>query len=230
MSKLIDYWFRGARMARNAEGGILTVSNRRVTQPDEMHRKPERLSYSSPGPYKGYTALYGGSFNPPHLGHQMFCLTLLSLYAVDEVWLIPVAEHPFGKSLEPFSRRMQMCRLMSKLFGRRVRVSDIEHRIKTSLTYDVVQALKKKHPERRFCLALGSDIQPEVKKWYRFNELEQLLPMVLVGRQGVDSKDHRVVLPNISSTAIRQALKSGKEPHGLPQEVFDFIALHQLYT
>ena len=52
-------------------------------------------------------ALFGGSFNPPHVAHQLVALYVLETQPVDELWFVPVYEHVFGKPLAPLrgSRR-----------------------------------------------------------------------------------------------------------------------------
>ncbi len=44
-------------------------------------------------------ALFGGSFNPPHVAHQMVALYVLETQPVDELWFVPTYAHPFGKAL-----------------------------------------------------------------------------------------------------------------------------------
>ena len=71
-------------------------------------------------------AIFGGSFNPPHLAHQMAALYVLETAAVDELWLVPAFRHPFGKALAPFADRLEMCELAAAALGTRVKVSAIE--------------------------------------------------------------------------------------------------------
>ena len=71
-------------------------------------------------------ALLGGSFNPPHLGHALLAQAVLAVAEVDAVWVLPTAEHPFGKALAPLSDRMAMCELAFRHLGDAVAVSEIE--------------------------------------------------------------------------------------------------------
>ena len=71
-------------------------------------------------------ALLGGSFNPPHVGHLMASLYLRSVVGCDEVWLVPSFNHPFGKPLEPFEDRVNMCRAMGADLGPWFKVSRAE--------------------------------------------------------------------------------------------------------
>src|SRR5436853_6974273 len=74
-------------------------------------------------------ALFGGSFNPPHVAHQMAALYVLETAPVDELWLIPAFRHALGKPLQPFEDRLEMCRLAAAALGPRVDVSDVERAI-----------------------------------------------------------------------------------------------------
>ncbi len=56
-------------------------------------------------------AVFGGSFNPPHVAHQFVALYVLETAGVDELWLVPCAKHTFEKLLAPFSHRLRMCEL-----------------------------------------------------------------------------------------------------------------------
>lgn len=56
-------------------------------------------------------AVFGGSFNPPHVGHVLGVVYALSTAPIDEVLVVPVYRHPFAKPLAPFADRLEMCRL-----------------------------------------------------------------------------------------------------------------------
>src|SRR6266511_3514070 len=70
--------------------------------------------------------IFGGSFNPPHVGHQMLGLYVLETAAIDELWFVPAFRHALGKPLEPFGHRLKMCERAVAALGARARVSDVE--------------------------------------------------------------------------------------------------------
>ncbi|MEL6179714.1 MAG: hypothetical protein AAFS10_12215, partial [Myxococcota bacterium] len=74
-------------------------------------------------------AILGGSFNPPHVCHVLSATWVLSTRPVDEVWLMPVGQHAFGKGLESFAHRQPMCELAIQPIAGVCRVTDIEHRL-----------------------------------------------------------------------------------------------------
>jgi nicotinate-nucleotide adenylyltransferase len=179
-------------------------------------------------------ALLGGSFNPPHVGHQMIALWILSTEQADQVWLVPCSQHPFGKQLAAFEHRVQMCRLAARDFPERsVIVSDVEESLggggRTLIT---IQHLLREHPDHRFSLVIGSDILKEKDAWYRFDEIEALVDVVVVGRSGHEdaAPPGSPVLPAISSSEIRRRIARGEEvSHQVPAPVLDYIRAHNLY-
>ena len=60
-------------------------------------------------------AVYGGSFDPPHVAHGMVASWLLWTGVVDEVWLVPSFEHPFAKDMGPWTARVAMCQALAEV-------------------------------------------------------------------------------------------------------------------
>lgn len=184
-------------------------------------------------------ALFGGSFNPPHVAHQMVCLLVLETCEVDELWMLPTYHHPFAKHLAPFEDRFRMCELAAAALGPRVRVSRIEAELdqQVSRTLYTLRALLERHPADRFRLVIGTDILTETEKWCRWDEIVALAPPIVIGRAGYDMAmvDHddeslSVELPRISSTVIRERLSSGQSALPLvPRLVMNYIAERGLY-
>ena len=60
-------------------------------------------------PLTGYTVIYGGSFDPPHIGHATACKWLIEALNAKEVHVLPTYKHVFDKELAPFKDRIAMC-------------------------------------------------------------------------------------------------------------------------
>lgn len=182
-------------------------------------------------------AIFGGSFNPPHLAHQMAALYVLETAAIDEVWIVPAFQHAFGKALAPFADRLAMCVLAAAALGPRVRVVAIERELGAeSYTLRTVRRLQQDFPAHAFSLVIGADLVPEVPSWHSGAELQRTVPFLIVGRAGftVEGKagagGSAVELPRISSTEVRAALAVGSSVEGLvPRTVLDYISAHGLY-
>ena len=176
-------------------------------------------------------AFFGGSFNPPHVAHQLVALYVLETEPVDELWLVPCWKHPFDKVLAPYADRLQMCRLAAVALGSRVKVSDVEGRLGgESRTLRTIKALQQERPDCQLHLVVGADIEPELPSWYGAEELLRMVPRIVVGR-GSHAGQSPVAMPAVSSTEVRHRLASGQGVAGLvPNAVADYIREHRLYT
>jgi nicotinate-nucleotide adenylyltransferase len=181
-------------------------------------------------------ALYGGSFNPPHVAHQMLALYVLETAPVDELWLIPAFRHALGKPLAPFEDRLAMCERAAAPLGPRVRVSDIERTIGgDSRTLHTVRRLRELYPAHAFLLVIGADLVAEVPTWLGASELQATVPFIVVGRGNVAAPGGGVAMPEVSSTAVREALgrhalTGDRSVEGLvPRTVLDYIYQRHLY-
>ncbi|MGE0545711.1 MAG: nicotinate-nicotinamide nucleotide adenylyltransferase [Kofleriaceae bacterium] len=199
-------------------------------------------------------ALFGGSFNPPHVGHQLAALYVLETQPVDELWFVPVYDHVFGKQLESFEHRVAMCELACGALGPRARVSRAEHELAHqagfmgSRTLDLIGLIQRTDPAVQLRLVIGTDILAQTASWYRWGDVVAAAPLIVVGRAGhplpPGSVATNITLPAISSTEIRaelaaltpgqRALFASEQSDGqvgslLPGSVLRYIAKAKLY-
>ena len=178
-------------------------------------------------------ALFGGSFNPPHVSHLLAATWALSAVPVDRVLVVPVFKHPFAKELAPFDDRLEMCRLaLGWVPG--VEVSDVERRLGgESLTLRTVEHLAEAQPTWRLRLLIGADVLADLPKWHRFDRIRELAPPIVLGRAGVDdARAPAAFLPQVSSTEVRAALGNGdvEAVRGrVPAAVIDYAVRCGLY-
>lgn len=177
--------------------------------------------------------VYGGSFDPPHLGHVLSIAWALSASDVDEAWIIPTWKHPFDKShAASFEQRLAMCELAFEMF-RNVRVSDLERRLGgVSRTLHTLETLEAEHPNAVYRLLLGADVLPTVDRWYRWDEIAKIAPPLVVGRQGYPVPEGcPISIPNINSTDIRAGFANASDITGLvPRAVIDYVRASGLYS
>jgi nicotinate-nucleotide adenylyltransferase len=179
-----------------------------------------------------HVALFGGSFNPPHVAHQMVALYVLETSRVDQIWFVPAFRHALGKPLAPYADRVRMCRLAAEALGPRVSISEIEGEIGgESRTLQTVRRLQQIAPQHSFSLVIGADLVGEVPSWKGGAELQSTVPFIVVGRGGVEAgKGDGVRLPELSSSVVREALADGKSVERLvPRAVLDYIYEKRLY-
>lgn len=179
-------------------------------------------------------AVFGGSFNPPHVGHVLAVAYVLAVHEVDEVLVVPAFRHPFNKDLCAFEHRAAMARLA---FGdlARVSVSEIERELgaPVSRTVDTLEALLERHSDWRLHLVIGADVLHDREKWHRFERVVELASPLVLGRAGVSHPEApRAVLPEVSSSQIRSALARGDRgvvDSLVPRRVRDYIEREGLY-
>jgi nicotinate-nucleotide adenylyltransferase len=180
-------------------------------------------------------AFYGGSFNPPHVGHVLAAAYLTSIAGFDRVLVVPVFEHAFDKDLAAFDPRVELCKVaFSRLLD--VEVSTIERELSApSYTISTVKLLLARHPDWRIRVVVGADVLPEIERWHAADELQRLAPLYVLGRQGVaDSAAPPAFLPEISSSKIRSwcaqgADKAAELARVLPVPVLEAIRQWGLY-
>jgi nicotinate-nucleotide adenylyltransferase len=186
-------------------------------------------------------ALFGGSFNPPHVAHQLVALFVLETQPIDELWFVPTFAHPFGKALEAYEHRVAMCELAAAALGPRARVSRAEAELAArpgfvaSRTLDLVDhVIAQGHAPR---LVIGTDILRDAAKWHRWDDVIARAPLIVIGRGGHDvpagsaTEVTEVTMPEISATRVRDLLSRGaSDVSGLvPAAVLRYIAEHHLY-
>jgi len=202
--------------------------------------------------------LFGGSFNPPHLGHQLVIEQAFELIpGLDELWLLPNFQHTFGKNLLDANHRINLSNLLIDTLSPRihplVKLCTIEIDLKLSgQTYHTLQTLKYNSdylqtnnflsPSTRpdFSFLMGSDQLPSFHRWGNWQSLLKQMPFFVYPRCDFPPQPLRPnmtllsspnqVITNISSTQIRNRLAS-KQPIGslLPSTILEYINQHQLF-
>lgn len=192
--------------------------------------------------------IYGGSFNPIHIGHTSLAQSLIKQQIVDEVWLLVSPLNPLKQSSNPdildYEERLHIARLATKgMQG--IHVSDFESSLPIpSYTVTTLNELTKTYPQHTFCLIIGADNWQDFRKWYKWEEILASYPIVIYRRPGYDldttsetflsAKSITIAdtpLYPISSTEIRQAIRQGQIPtEWLAPEVVKNIIKKGLYA
>jgi nicotinate-nucleotide adenylyltransferase len=157
-------------------------------------------------------AVYGGSFDPPHVGHAMVAGWLLWTGRVERVWLVPAFQHAFDKRLRPFEQRLALCRAMARdIDPQRVEVLDVEARLPTpSYTLHTLRALVAERPGHHIRLVVGADVLGQTEHWHAWDRIQRDFDPLVVGRDGYPPVAGAPVFPGVSSTEIRARLAAGE--------------------
>lgn len=179
--------------------------------------------------------LYFGSFNPIHNGHLSIAKYILKKTDLEEIWFVVSPQSPFKKesSLLDDDFRFKMVQLAIKNY-QRIHACDIEFTLpKPSYTIDTLNAIQEKFPKNTFSLIIGSDNLESFPKWKDYRKIIDNYKIFVYPRSGFDGgklKTHSSVclinapLYDISSTWIREIIKSGKDVKGyMPERVLSYI-------
>ena len=131
-------------------------------------------------------AIYGGSFNPPHLGHAAAIRAVLDAIRPDELRVIPAATPPHKKLPAGSPSAAERLRLAEMAFGNipGVTVSDMElKREGKSYTADTVRALRRENPGATLYLIIGTDMLETFAEWHDFRFILRSVTLVALARE-----------------------------------------------
>lgn len=185
--------------------------------------------------------IFGGTFDPPHVGHLVIAVNVLHELALDEVLLV-VANVPWQKTGR---RTVTTARHRFEMIAAAVRpveglsASDVEiARGGPSYTIDTVDELQADGTVRAYVI-LGSDAAAGLPGWERADELRARARIVVVDRpgsggsrppEGWDWINVEAPRVDVSSTDLRQRVRDGRPlDYLIPASVLDVIESHQLY-
>lgn len=134
-------------------------------------------------------AIYGGSFNPPHLGHLKAAKTVCAELAPDKLLIIP-DNIPPHKAMDPGSptaeERLALCRIAFRSIPG-TEISDMEIRRRgKSYTAHTVRELRGRYPDDELFLVVGSDMLLSFEEWYEFEYLLSECTLAVVSREEDD--------------------------------------------
>ena len=197
--------------------------------------------------------VYGGTFNPPHLGHVTAARAVFELLKLD-LLLVPDGQPPH-KMLPPGSptpeQRLEMTRLAGEQLGlgERVRTLDLElKREGRSYTAETLRQLHQQYPEDELYFIAGGDAISSMASWYKAERIFEKASILAFKRKGplnlniepavryIEKRGAKVVLvdselPDISSTEIRRLITDGMPYEKyLPETVSRYIKENKLYS
>lgn len=193
--------------------------------------------------------IYGGSFDPVHVGHVNAALTFKEELSLDKIIVIPAYQPPHKKGLAmtPSEHRMNMCNLaFGKLEG--FEVSDIEIlRADEGYMADTVAQIREIYPDDELYLLIGGDMLLYFRKWYAWSKITDEAVLAVAARNWEDDAaleaeaavlrsygaEVRIVpidVKEISSTAVRETVKRADDISSMvPEGVDEYIWDHYLY-
>ena len=185
--------------------------------------------------------IYGGSFDPVHLGHLLVAQAAVEELGLDRIFFVPAAQSPFKPENKPAPDAVRLQLLRLALAGKsNCEVDDQEiRRGGVSYTVDTLRDFAKKFPTAELFYLIGADNVAKLPAWREFSELAALAEYVVVPRPGQPElafpKPFRGRVLNgfplgVSSSEIRSRVRSGMTiEHLVPAAVAEAIRNGRLY-
>jgi len=131
-------------------------------------------------------AIYGGTFDPIHIGHLRAAQEVAEKLALKVVFFMPCAIAPFKKNIyAKINERIEMIRLAIK-DNPRFKINELEiHRGGISYTVESLKELKYKYPKNKLCFLVGTDTFFSIHSWYQPNQLFELTDLAIITRSKV---------------------------------------------
>jgi nicotinate-nucleotide adenylyltransferase len=187
--------------------------------------------------------VYGGTFDPPHVGHLVLAEAAREQLQLDKVLFIPAGD-PWRKSdriVSPAHHRLEMTRLAVE-GNPRFEVEDYEViREGPSYTVETLEILQEHFPhETELFLILGEDALADVPNWHQAERLVELSTLAVANRRGVTmpqlpfdrARVVPVVMPGIDVSATELRLRAARGlslRYQVPDAVIRYIEQHKLY-
>ena len=194
--------------------------------------------------------IFGGSFNPIHLGHTALAAYICEQGLVDEVWLMVSPQNPLKQDLTLLDEeeRLAMARLAVAPYPM-LRACNFEFTLpRPSYTYHTLQALRTAYPDHEFSLIIGEDNWNNFHRWYRGDDIVRETPIIVYPRSSENSEhsestkelstfnfqlsilEDPPLLP-YSSTEIRHRIATGQDAsHMLHPDIARYITEKHHYT
>ena len=185
--------------------------------------------------------LFGGSFDPVHLGHLLVARAACEELALDRLFFIPAAQSPFKPGSEPAPPALRLRMLRRALAGQRDYEVDEQELQRGGVSYsiDTARAYAEKFPNAELFYLIGADHVPTLPKWRESEALAALVQFVVIPRPG----ETPACLPppfrikilggwplKLSSSQVRARVRKGKVVvHLLPAGVGEVIREAGLY-
>lgn len=175
--------------------------------------------------------IYGGTFDPIHLGHLHVITQLIEKKLVDQLLVVPAGE-PLLRENAPIAtaqQRRSMCQLaladLPADVANKVQVNPIEVlRMGPSYAIDTVEAVAQNYPDDTIVLVIGQDAADKLDQWHRIDELRGMVEFLIIGRPGYSGDGVDIGALNVAATTIRQGLSAD-----LSSSVAAFIRENNLY-
>jgi len=182
--------------------------------------------------------LFGGTFDPIHLGHTFIAQQAAFQLGIDKVIFLPCKQSPHKLETQAISAddRLKMCQLAtSKLPWAEVSDYDLTSPA-PSYSWRTAEHFKKLYPDAQLFWLMGTDQWESISRWVRAKHFASLLNIIVYSRdskaiptEGFESTLLNILQHPASATAVRQQIGNKQNPSWLHPNVASYVKENQLY-
>ena len=195
------------------------------------------------GGYKR-VGIFGGSFDPPHKTHIEMAESARKFLGLDLLVFVPACSSPpkFDSHFATFADRAKMLEIALESFSGKFEISSIEAEAKTvCYAADTAEIMAKRFPAAKLYWLAGADMAASIPHWRGIEKLSKIVEFAFFKRAGIplnagdfpkniSATEIPFAESQISSSAIRRAIKNGIKTQWLAPKVAEYIAEKRLYT
>ncbi len=188
-------------------------------------------------------AIFGGTFNPFHIGHYQMLTSVCNIDFIDKVFLMPdkTPPHKICDYLASDTDRINMCKAVCDDFSK-VKLCLIEfERQGKSYTVDTVELLKERYPHDNFYIVIGGDMLTSFDAWHEWQQLLKMVSIIVFKRDRINGFDESLKMlkanggnitvindkiTDVSSTELRKKINKTL----LPDSVYNYIIEKGIYN
>jgi nicotinate-nucleotide adenylyltransferase len=172
--------------------------------------------------------VFGGSFDPVHLGHLVPAVRALETFRFDELVFIPAGRPPHRSGvLAPFAHRFAMLALATQPYERFL-VSDLElEGDAPTYTIETLRRFQRSVASEQFYFLLGSDSFAQIATWRRWEELVELTHLVVLHRDTVWGDELRRSVPAVLHARLRTVAPAAAVADPAPGERLVYLLDHE---
>ena len=186
--------------------------------------------------------LFGGTFDPPHIGHLLIAQTVFEEENFDKIFFIPAYNPPHKGNITPIKNRLEMLKIAIE-GNPNFEISDLEIKRKgISYTIDTVRYLIEKYKDASLHMIIGSDLINDIKSWKDWDQIAKRVKIICFKRvgyenisvDGIDVSFLATIKLNVSSSCIKKTIFLNKSNNFedfsdmISKNIYDYIYSHKL--
>ena len=167
-------------------------------------------------------AIFGGSFDPFHIGHEKIINIIIKKLEIDKLFLVPTFLNPFkNSSFLDANTRLELLKDMYKN-SNNIEIIDYEVKQKKKIpSYETIKFLKNNYSINKIYLVIGADNLNDVHLWYNFENLKNEVEFIVFSRDNISLENSSIEFINfeLDETVSSSKLRKNMDINFIPKKI-----------